>query len=424
MFSAALLILLILAVFNRLVGRSWLYPPAAFTALWFMALLALHSCGDTFYSISTTTLLVYALGGEFFTVGGLGISVLVPTSRRRVPCVSPVRRRHIRTVLDVGLAIAIALLPRYLAYLTELASQSNLSNFWQRVRMGEVAAGSLPGGGPFRLAAWLIPIYTIFALVAYFEHDGSKAWRWRTWAWVAVALLYQLLSTGKSGVMLLMVGLVAVTWIKQRRAPVRFLLLCTLVLGAVFMANHIILHKSDASTDLSINEDMPALLEGFSVYTVGSLVGFDAVVSNPHSVKNTWKLYKFFVGAANKLGAKYPELPQNLQYTPISSHSVTNVYTIYFPYYAGFGLLGVAGLSFLIGTVSTAVYCLAVRLRPLGVILYCAALYGIVMSVFAELFFLQIGFWLKSVAIVCVLYYLPPILGRSCRTVVLRQVRT
>jgi oligosaccharide repeat unit polymerase len=272
--------------------------------------------------------------------------------------------------------------------------------------------------------AWLIPIYTIFALVAYFEHDGSKSWRWRAWAWIAVALLYQLLSTAQSGVMLLMVGLVAVTWVKRRRAPLRFLVLCIFGFVTVFIANQIILHKGGASTDLSISENAPALLEGFANYGVGGLVGFDAVVSNPLSVKNTWKLYKFFVDAANKLGADYPELPQNLQYTPISPKLATNVYTIYFPYYDDFGLLGVAALSFLIGAVSTVVYCLAVRLRPLGVILFCTALYGIVMSVFAELFFLEIGFWLKSVAIVCALYYLPPILGRSSRVATLRRVRT
>ena len=222
---------------------------------------------------------------------------------------------------------------------------------------------------------------------------------------------------------MLMVGLIAVGWIKRRRAPVRPLMLCSLAFVAVFIANQIVLHKNGASTDLSLKENAPALVEGFTNYAIGSLVAFDAVVSNPLAVENTWKLYKFFVRQANKFGGGYPELSQHLQFTHVSPHLMTNVYTIYFPYFVDFGLLGVAVLSLLIGAVSTVLYRFAVRLSPLGVILYGAALYGIVMSVFAEAFFLRIGSWLESVAIVSALYYLPPVFGRSSRAVTLRPVR-
>src|SRR5579862_5608748 len=60
----------LLAMINRLLGGSILYPPAQFTLLWSALLGGSLLCSNVFFSLSTDAVLVFCLGALAFTAGG------------------------------------------------------------------------------------------------------------------------------------------------------------------------------------------------------------------------------------------------------------------------------------------------------------------------------------------------------------------
>src|SRR5690349_902937 len=91
-----------LAVLNRYIGKTLLYPPAMLCGLWTFLLAALTLCGTYFYSISAETLTVYLVGAISFTLGGV-LCLLIPMRcPSPYPEISPYRLRLIRWLSVAG----------------------------------------------------------------------------------------------------------------------------------------------------------------------------------------------------------------------------------------------------------------------------------------------------------------------------------
>lgn len=401
------LALAVMAGINRWWGRSWLYPPAVFSAWWALTVFILYLTSSLFYPVGDKALFLFLLGAVGFSLGGMIVSLLEMTSAPSIRLTHS-RQRRVEMALDATLLLAFACLPTYLLYLRQLAGSSLLSiGAWHVIRNTILELQNLPGGAPFRPEQSLLPVFSIMALLAAYEHSGGKRRRLRTWAMITVALFYELLSSARSGIFLLLLGLVAITSVKRRRFPIWQALVGSVVFSLIFVGNQITLEKMGVQANASFADNLPMLAEGAAAYAVGGLVGFDLVVHNPHAIENGWTLSKFFLRTANKFGAKVDEPSRKLQFTPISPHITGNVYSIYFPFFVEYGSVGVFLLPCLLGFIVTLAYRRSLRGNRLGVLFYCLGLYGIFMSPFAESFFGEMGFWLKALFIASMLYGFP-----------------
>jgi hypothetical protein len=117
---------------------------------------------------------------------------------------------------------------------------------------------------------------------------------------------------------------------------------------------------------------------------------------------------RFYALIANAFGGEFqiPSLVQGYARTP----EPTNVYTMFMPYYADFGWLGVAVTTGLLGFTSSCIYARARRGTPVFVILYGFLFGSIVLSLANDTFFTATSYWLQILIYAFLLYRAPIIL--------------
>ena len=180
-----------------------------------------------------------------------------------------------------------------------------------------------------------------------------------------------------------------------------------LLFVTVFAAGQISMSKYGANPDASVTENMSAVAEGFGTYWLGGIIAFDQNRQNPE-LPYGWDLGKFAKRILNRFGASYSERDRNLAYTRISPTQITNVYTVFLPYYMDHhGMYGVAGLMYLVGLLSTYVYRCALHRSCWAVFILGAFVYATVMTIFSEEYFAQIMFWIKAGGLATLVYHAP-----------------
>lgn len=389
-----------LAIANTMIGRSILYPPAFFTALWSALLVALYLSGDLFYSISSETLLIYFLGSLAFSIGGaIKVSPLSTYSGLSWP---KGNRPFVNKFLDIALVILVMLLPVYFRRLMELAALSGLDNFWIGIR-AQTSSGIWSEEG-LGILEYVISFATFTALAAFYEKNNSRWAKMRATLLIIITFVYQIATVSRTGATLTLLSLTGIALIQSRKIKLKIALTGVLMLLVVFSVPAILLNKG-GSIDASITENISSISENIQMYTLGSLVAFDHVVveSPPRSLGLL--TFRFFINVANSLGASI-ELPSSvLEYAEIPN--LTNVYTIYYPYYVDFGMFGVIIIMFFLGLLISLVYKLAIGGSPEAIILYGMCFGSMILTNLGDPFIVALSFWIQAIFWISVLYRLP-----------------
>jgi oligosaccharide repeat unit polymerase len=404
----------VLSLVNLKISRSVAYPPFILAAIWMATLLFLWFLGDMFYPITTTTLLYFLGGVVAFSAGGL--LALMPnlgTYGRAQRLTPPADRAIVHRVLDVALVAALACLPIYFHFMKGMAfyAKRNTSDL-QQIRKGLMTAMNAPGGAGLRIEPLLLPTFTVFALLAFFEYDGGDHRRWRTYLFIAAGLGYALFSSGRSEVLLMLIGLVAVVWIRLKPPQLRLLGVCAIAFLCLFAVNQVILGKTNTKANASFRENLPAVMTGFASYAIGGVVGFDYVLRNPGVIENGWKPDRVLSSVLNKFGAHVKEPSRDLAYVGIGNGFVTNVYSTFFAF-VDYGFFGMAFWMLSLGAANTLAYRCALRGSPFGMIFFAEGLYGTVVSIFAEEWISRFSYLLKGTVIIVLVYYVAPAIARQ-----------
>lgn len=379
------------------IERSPVYPPFAMAGCW-AAFLGLHAVSrSVLFSIHEDTLFFFVAGALAFCAGGLAVHYFyrpehVPTQY------NPVR---LKSVLTVFLLILGAALPFYIRFITDLVADVAAGNFWAILRreLIEESTESLSG---FSLMDNMVVLADITVLIAWYHRDTLK---WRAWAAFAFFCIYNLLTAGRAGFVFILVGLFTIEILRQRRIPWRALLVLGLVFVMAFFGLAILVGKAGASANDSFADNMPALVAGFQLYAVGSLVAFDNVYQHPTAIPPTQNIDRNFRILASKFGAR-TEIPYlHAEYSTVGpSGTDMNVYTTYFSYFPQMGALGSVAMMLLLGAVVTWAYFKAVGGGPQAIIMFATLFYGVPMSGYAEYYFGDLNFLAKLFLATCLCY--------------------
>ena len=249
------------------------------------------------------------MGAVAFSAGGF--AALLPnlgTFVKRSRPVAAADRRIVQVALDIGLVLAVGALPIYFRYMKQMAAFARAKGSdWQQMRRGIIAVMNLPGGAGFRIEPLLLPIFVTLALLAFYEYDGGRVRRLRTYLFLVVAAGFALSSSGRSEVLLLMVGLVAIAWTKWDPPQLKLISTAAFAFVLLFGANQVLLEKTNASSRASLAENLPAVANGFASYAMGGIVGFDYVLRHPGATENGWRPTRIVTSALNKFGGEYRE---------------------------------------------------------------------------------------------------------------------
>lgn len=405
MLALVITLLATLAFVNRRLAGSLLYPPAMYAALWatYLSLYALS--GSLFFSIADDTLFFYAWCACAFCAGGWLILFLARRRRTQdsAPALTLQRRRYIHRFIDLLLLVLVVGLPFYVHYILSLINDTGLVGFFITIRakmveLSDEALDTVSFMDNLAVLANAVP------LLVYYEDDGSRARRWRTWLSLFLALVYNLLTGGLHGLVSLIVSLFALHWLKQKRPSWKVLTTLGLAFVFTFVALAILLGKGDVDKNASFVENLPAVADGFLWYAIGGIVGFDTIYHHPTQIEANQNFDRSFRIIAKKFDSRVEIPPIHSQYVTIGPRGNMNVYTAYFSYYPPLGFFGTTLILFLLGGFLVWSYLIAQSGSPQGAILFSILFASIVLTAYSENVLLNLNFLGKMFLVTWLLY--------------------
>jgi oligosaccharide repeat unit polymerase len=397
-------------------GQSILFPPAALASIWTVTLAAIWLCGDLYYPLTLAAHEIVFVGVLAFSLGGLGAGAVPLLQSAHLDAVSPRRHRQIDHWLTVALTLFVLNIPVSVLYFRSLSDTiAPRASMWRQIRIASSKA-NISGQATVPFESLILPFFSIVALIAVYEYARTRRHGVRTVLLLGLAGGYQLLNGARSEVLLLLVSSAVILWLRRGAIPLRLLSTVFVVFLLVFAAGQISMSKYGADPAASISTNLPAIGEGIGTYWLGGIIAFDQNRQNPE-LPYGWDLGKFAKRILNRFGATYSERDRNLAYTKISPSQITNVYTVFLPYYMDHGgMYGVIGLMGLMGFLSVYVYRCALYGNCWAVFTLGAFIYATLMTVFSEEFFAQIMFWIKAGALSTLVYFAPALTAAAVHT--------
>lgn len=403
MIYAVLMMHICLVAINYRISRSWLYPPVVFTVLWSIVLFCLILSGDFFYHISAPTLLIFFLGSLAFSVGG----VLSLARKTRLRAVVTSESRWTCRVLDTSLLLLVISLPFYIERLRHLSAMSGVSDFWVGLRIHTSTGFQDNGLGIF---SYITMLGTLASLAAVIQLMKSAYPRWRTYLLLFVAFSYGFLSTARTGTIMLLFAVSCVLALGGKLKP-KTISILAIVLVVLFVAPAFLLGKGISKSD-TISENVVGMRENMQMYFLGGPVAFDQSTSGAGQRVSGGKSLIFFLRLLHSLGFSgansVPSIIYNYSYTP----RLTNLYTVYFPYYTDFGLTGVVAIMFSLGAALTFAYRFAAGGNPIFIVLFSLGFSMLILTSGGDWFLTSLSVWIQATLFSLLLYKIPPLVSR------------
>jgi oligosaccharide repeat unit polymerase len=393
----AIACLALFAGISLYIERSLVYPPFAMAGCW-AVFLGLHAVSRSLmFPIHEETLFFFVVGALAFCVGGLLIHFFCHPRHGTAQYDSA----RVKTVLSVLLIILCIAFPFYVRFITDLVVDVASGNWWGVLKQQLIEEHTRALSG-FSLMDNMVVLADITVLIAWY-HRGTE--KWRAGLAFAFFLIYNLPTAARAGFVFVLLSLFTIEVLRQRKIPWRPLIALGLVCVIAFFGIAILVGSAGASASQSLSENAPALVEGFQIYAVGSLVAFDNLYEHPSAIPPTQDIGRNFKILANKIGFR-TEIPDlNAEFSPVGTYGTnTNAYTIYFTYFPQLGTLGSVAMMLLLGAVVTWAYLKAVGGGPQAVILFSTLFYGIPLSGFAEYYFNNLNFLAKLFLATCLCY--------------------
>ena len=198
---------LLMALANYCLERRLLYPPVVFCTVWALDLGLVWLSGDLFFPLSDKTLTIFCGGALAFSLGSaMALLVVKPSHAHELP--APVANRFVSLLVWV-LAASI---PFVAYYIVEIASHFNAATLLLAARMAMLEVNET--GEQSLLVGAAITLSLIVASIAFLESENH---RFRATVAIFVAMVINILSGGRGGVVTLGFSLICIHILKTGR---------------------------------------------------------------------------------------------------------------------------------------------------------------------------------------------------------------
>jgi len=404
---------LLLAIVNAWLARSLLHPPALFCFAWAGYMLALELAQGIYFPPADTTLLLFVGGGVAISAGG-ALALLLESSTasgRAARTPAPGHRASVDRRIDLGVWLVVLTVPLRVLRLQQLAGgplDLLSSHFWYLVRRAAIAESDTSAVSWLSLTDNFVLLASFLALAAVASDVEQRRMRLRTVVVVAIALVYQVSTASRASGMSLVCGLIAMVWMSSGRWSLRTVAYGAVAAVAMFSFAAVLMGKG-GSMEASLVDNVTGVAQASVLYAVGPIVAFDQALEDPASVPPVWSITYSVVQVLNKLGAGI-ELPSiHASFTRVGADAWMNAYTIYFAYVPDVGAGGALLLLVLVGAVLTVLFRRGLAGSPHARLLYATTISGILLSGFADYFFMVLSYYVKAALFTVLVYGLPPL---------------
>ena len=334
----------------------WWFPPALFCMYWTLILIACTVADFWQYSLTVQANLVFVIGCATFLCGGLLASRFFPAGQTSSPP-DESRLRFVRRLIWVGSAVLVLTVPLFLDSLSNAAAQQGVDNSLSGYRY--VLTRPDRGGVP-RVYSSIGSIGMALAFCAAWLHAAHRRALGTLLGAVFGALLMSVLSSSRTNVFTLLVGVVAILAIGGR---IHTKSLVAFILGTAGITSGMGLIMNKVPGFEFGLKGLRPLAESLAIYFVGGPLGFANVMDIARSVGEPGLSLRFFLQPLQSVGFGLDLPPLVLGYF---SSELGNVYTMYFAYWLDGGWLGVILVGLLAGLFCTSIALLARRGNAFG----------------------------------------------------------
>lgn len=181
---------------------------------------------------------------------------------------------------------------------------------------------------------------------------------------------------------------------RNKMIKIRQLLIVAFICFGLFALMQLL--RTQDSSDFS-------MLNFLAIYILSGSVAFDEF--NPASFYGGSNVFRFFVALTNRLGLSNVTANETiLEYTIIGPDSITNVYTLLFPYFVDFGYIGILVFSVVNGILCGYFYRKSQNSEP-ALIMYVMLSYTIVFGFLGEILFANLSTFLQYAIYAYIPYY-------------------
>jgi oligosaccharide repeat unit polymerase len=218
---------------------------------------------------------------------------------------------------------------------------------------------------------------------------------------VSIALIYALLSTGRTYSLLLFCLIAGGLAISRKVNIVKLVLSGCLVFTAIFISVAFFLEKGIGLGDNLLVEAGLAIKE----YYLGGVTGLNDYLASPHMLDMGENTFRTVMVVLNKFDEHIiaPPLVKEFRSVPLW----TNVYSVFRPYYQDFGWAGVIISQTIFGFVHSLTYYRALQNRAIWIYCYGLLLYPLVMQFFQDQYFSLLSTWVKGVVLILIIIFIP-----------------
>lgn len=378
-----IVLLCIIAGVAYLRFRDPLYPPFVHAAWWATILAGYEFFRPTIIDLPAAAYLIVGVGAFTFSTG----SYLATYGWEARPRTNEGNEIPNPVVAEVIFWVTLAGLLVFITTARNLAAMGPFDNFLVNVRW--VTGGNsfadedpLQSFGP---VAYMVSVSVVSMALQFFlrEYHGSS---WRYIVSIMAALVYAVLSTGRTFILIVAMVIFGLYLITGRMSAKRGITLLAIVGIAMFAGMGIVLGKGGGS-------GVEIVLGQFRIYLLGGLAAFGQHIGDP--VDLAWGANTFrtplLVLAKLGLDVPVPELMKEYRFIP----DPTNVYTFYRPYFDDFGYAGAFVAPFFFGALHGKVYVLARNGSKAWMIMFSLLLFPLFMQFFQDQYLSLLSTWVQ-----------------------------
>lgn len=388
----ALTIIGLVLTASLLAYRDVFHPGVLHASLWFLVMLAFAAYSESYNPISKMTYALVVLGVIAFSAGCcLSVHGSRPASQ---PIVVTHRYRGLSHALSFFFWVPLLVLPFFVARAYTLGTGGPTDNFLLNIRFSLTEDGA-----SFGISAYggLIAIVS----AAIFLMHRSQIATWKLLVMIGTASIFALLFSGRTAIVMLIVVVLAILGVSRAVGAGTLAAIGGIATLVAFAAIGSLLGKG-----VVYEEGMAYLVDSMVItlrdYFLSPLAALDTLVRGEGQLTLGENAVRFFLAVLNRMGMDVgvPQLVQENVLVPMP----TNVYTVYQPYLADFGMVFAVFIQAVFGFLHGASYRLAHKGSPTALLVYSLSLYPLIMQFFQDQYVNLMSTWIQ-IAILVWMYH-------------------
>lgn len=390
----------LIVLLNRFRFGDFLYPGFLQSLIWAIIVSLFSILQDDFIPISYTTWVVIGLGVVFFSMGAFtstyGHSPFVSQNDARI---LPARFPTLFLIMLTAAFVPLLVQKAYMFFMN-----GPFENGFANLRYAVTANRQETGGYGFFKYLTPIAFFATGQQILRVLHLSSKREKSLTFISIVSAMIYGLISTGRTTIILYLLIVIGIPLV-LRRISYKHAVYILLILGIfLFISIGILMGKFGTFTD-NLSYNFSLMYKTVETYLLAGIPALNLQLQT-HPDCGVSHILRTIYAILHPMGFSVKSLPliQNFVFTPFP----TNVYTVYQPYFLDLGLLALPIFQFGFGFIHGFLYRKATVYRPASsyVFLFAISMFPLALQFFEDLYFSLMSLWVQFLILTILFHFL------------------